>query len=85
MARLYNKREEAQLRRCVALLERIRYERTTEEEQDDDTHPAYHAAVAIYGLEDLMEAVEREDQDEKTNALARLLVGENVVGRKAGA
>lgn len=68
MARLYNKREEAQLRRSVALLERIRYERTTEA-----------------GLEDLLEAVERDDEDEKINALATALVGENVVGRKAGA
>lgn len=79
MARLYNKREEAQIRRCIALLERIRYERTTEQERDDEAHPAYHAAVAIYGLEDLLDAVKAEDERESFNRLARVLVGEDVL------
>ncbi len=77
--RLYNRREEAQIRRCLALLERIRFERTTEQQRDDETHPAYHAAVAIYGIEDLLGAVKEADDREAFNAFSRALIGEDVL------
>ena len=59
-ARLINRREEAQLRRALDLLSRIRTDRTPD--MDDDTHGSYNAAVAAYGLEDLLEWGEREDE-----------------------
>lgn len=51
---LLTEAERAQLERARLLLEKIRLARTRD--PDDETDPAYHAALASYSLKDFLEA-----------------------------
>ncbi len=70
-------REERQLRSAAALLDRIRDERTVD--QDDDTEPSFHAALALYHLHDYLDAIASCRERAQTNALARALIGEDAI------
>ncbi len=70
-----NKRELAQLRRCVALLETIRHERATEAERDNDGSAAYHAGVALAGLEGLLEETARDARVREARAVRDSFLG----------
>lgn len=71
------KREERQLRSALALLDKIRGERTRD--CDDDTEPTYHAALALYHLQDYLNTIEDCRDRARTNALARALTGEDAI------
>lgn len=71
------KREERQLRSALELLDKIRDERTVD--YDDDSEPTYHAALALYHLQDYLDAIRNCRDRARTNALARALTGEDAI------